>query len=85
MSRCVLQVHRLVVVDSERRVVGILSLSDILSYLVLRPAEMFDPQQSSAATQRSPNRPLFALDEDPPPETCVTSLLQSLNPSKRAA
>ena len=30
------QVHRLVVVDAERRVLGVVSLSDILAYLVLR-------------------------------------------------
>ena len=63
-----LQVHRLVVVDNERRVVGILSLSDILSYLVLRPANLYDTT-AAGTSQRSPNRPLFALDEDPPPET----------------
>lgn len=32
-----LQVHRLVVVDDEDKVIGIISLSDILLYLVLRP------------------------------------------------
>lgn len=30
--------HRLVVVDEQRRVIGIISLSDILLYLVLRPS-----------------------------------------------
>ncbi|XP_025201398.1 uncharacterized protein LOC112598942 isoform X2 [Melanaphis sacchari] len=32
------EVHRLVVVDTEDKVIGILSLSDILHYLVLRPS-----------------------------------------------
>ena len=32
-----LQVHRLVVVDDDNKVVGVVSLSDILSYIVLRP------------------------------------------------
>ncbi|KAL9891100.1 SNF4/AMP-activated protein kinase gamma subunit isoform 3-T7 [Glossina fuscipes fuscipes] len=32
------EVHRLVVVDEQRRVIGIISLSDILLYLVLRPS-----------------------------------------------
>jgi len=32
------EVHRLVVVDQHEKVVGVVSLSDILSYLVLRPA-----------------------------------------------
>ena len=35
------QVHRLVVVDDENRVMGVISLSDILSYLVLRPLGKF--------------------------------------------
>ena len=33
-----MQVHRLVIVDDAGRVEGIVSLSDILSYIVLRPA-----------------------------------------------
>jgi 5'-AMP-activated protein kinase regulatory gamma subunit len=33
-----LQVHRLVVVDNEDRVIGVISLSDILSELVLKPS-----------------------------------------------
>lgn len=36
------QVHRLVIVDTEDKVIGILSLSDILHYLVLRPSGMFN-------------------------------------------
>lgn len=32
-----LQVHRLVVVNEEDKVIGIISLSDLLMYLVLRP------------------------------------------------
>lgn len=32
-----LQVHRLVAVDHENHVTGIVSLSDILSFLVLKP------------------------------------------------
>lgn len=32
-----MQVHRLVVVDEEDKVIGIISLSDLLMYLVLRP------------------------------------------------
>ena len=31
------EVHRLVVADDENRVVGIVSLSDILQYIILRP------------------------------------------------
>ena len=36
MKGCV-QVHRLVVVDQDRHVKGIVSLSDLLNYIVLRP------------------------------------------------
>ena len=36
------QVHRLVVVDEDNRVMGVISLSDILSYLVLRPLGKFE-------------------------------------------
>ena len=41
------EVHRLVIVDDEDKVAGMISLSDILAYLVLRPCgkltkEMFD-------------------------------------------
>lgn len=32
------EVHRLVVVDNDDKVCGVVSLSDILSYLVLRPS-----------------------------------------------
>lgn len=32
-----MKVHRLVVVDEEDKVIGIISLSDLLLYLVLRP------------------------------------------------
>ena len=31
------EVHRLVIVDDDNKVCGVVSLSDILSYLVLRP------------------------------------------------
>jgi 5'-AMP-activated protein kinase regulatory gamma subunit len=34
------EVHRLVVIDETGRVCGVISLSDILSYLVLRPTGM---------------------------------------------
>lgn len=36
------EVHRLVVVDDDQKVVGVTSLSDILAYLVLRPCETVD-------------------------------------------
>lgn len=36
------QVHRLVVVDSDDRVIGVISLSDILTELVLKPSRKFN-------------------------------------------
>ena len=36
------EVHRLVVVDEEKKVCGVISLSDILSFLVLRPSGVYD-------------------------------------------
>ena len=44
------EVHRLVVVDDENRVIGIVSLSDLLKYLVFRPSF------ASAANSASPSR-----------------------------
>ena len=35
------EVHRLVVVDDDNKVTGVISLSDILTYLVLRPGGKF--------------------------------------------
>jgi len=40
-------VHRLVIVDKDNRCIGVLSLSDILKFLVLRPLAS-NPMQSSA-------------------------------------
>lgn len=37
IARLYLQVHRLVIVDDDDKVIGIISLSDLLLYLVLRP------------------------------------------------
>ena len=35
------EVHRLVIIDGEEKVCGVVSLSDILSFLVLRPSGMY--------------------------------------------
>ena len=35
------EVHRLVIINKEEKVCGVVSLSDILSFLVLRPSGMF--------------------------------------------
>lgn len=34
------QVHRLIVVDEDQKVIGIVSLSDILKFLVITPHEL---------------------------------------------
>jgi 5'-AMP-activated protein kinase regulatory gamma subunit len=56
------EVHRLVVVDGEDRVQGMVSLSDILTYLVLRPLEelankMHSPPQSPLPMNEDPSGP----------------------------
>ena len=45
------EVHRLVVVDENDKVIGIISLSDILLYLVLKPSEL--PKKASSISLRS--------------------------------
>jgi 5'-AMP-activated protein kinase regulatory gamma subunit len=50
------EVHRLIVVDDDKKVIGVVSLSDILHYLVLRPVE-----ESRA---RSPKRHKSVPEED---------------------
>lgn len=47
------EVHRLVVCDDARKVIGIISLSDILLYLVLRPAEQMHNSNSVSGSQHS--------------------------------
>lgn len=42
-----LQVHRLVVVDNEDRVIGVISLSDILKELVLKPCRKLNSFQNN--------------------------------------
>jgi 5'-AMP-activated protein kinase regulatory gamma subunit len=32
------EVHRLVIIDNDERVIGVLSLSDVLYYIVIRPS-----------------------------------------------
>lgn len=43
------EVHRLIIVDKEQRVAGIISLSDILRHLVLEPPGTDENTTSSAA------------------------------------
>jgi 5'-AMP-activated protein kinase regulatory gamma subunit len=37
------EVHRLVIIDNDEYVIGILSLSDVLQYIVIRPTKSEDP------------------------------------------
>ncbi|XP_074659072.1 uncharacterized protein LOC141911886 isoform X2 [Tubulanus polymorphus] len=47
------EVHRLVIVDDEKKVVGILSLSDLLNFLVLNPKLDEDEDDSSSTSPSS--------------------------------
>ncbi|XP_014209245.1 5'-AMP-activated protein kinase subunit gamma-1-like [Copidosoma floridanum] len=44
------EVHRLVVVDEDGKVIGIISLSDLLHYLVLRPSEQDSNKKNSESS-----------------------------------
>ncbi|CAD6195959.1 unnamed protein product [Caenorhabditis auriculariae] len=46
------EVHRLIVTDKDKKVVGVVSLSDILKYLILDPAQQ--PPMSFGATSSTP-------------------------------
>ena len=48
------EVHRLVVVDDEEHVIGVLSLSDLLYYIVMRPAKLDHSIPSGNASLPSP-------------------------------
>ncbi|KAJ1373463.1 hypothetical protein KIN20_035864 [Parelaphostrongylus tenuis] len=54
------EVHRLVVTDADKKVVGIISLSDILKFLVLDGAEQ---SSNAASVQQSPH---VSADDSPP-------------------
>ncbi|XP_051796204.1 uncharacterized protein LOC110965862 isoform X13 [Acanthochromis polyacanthus] len=62
------EVHRLVVVDEESRIIGIVSLSDILQALVLTPAGL-------TRKESLPSQPT-ALDSTDPETVCHTGLDQ---------
>jgi len=71
------EVHRLVVVDDENKVTGVISLSDILTYLVLRPGGD-DPHHDYT------QHPVTSEDEglrlrNPENEDCEANLSASLN------
>ena len=61
------EVHRLVVVDEENRVTGVISLSDILNYLVLRPGGDDLHHAAAAAVAASTSSPPATPPPSPQP------------------
>lgn len=55
------QVHRLVVVNEEDKVIGIISLSDLLLYLVLRPCGEDGGSPDGGASVRAQVRITFTV------------------------
>merc|ERR1711874_593461 len=66
------EVHRLVIIDNEEKVCGVVSLSDILSFLVLRPSgedkrtksRPSGPRQNEETTKKDANSDSHAFDEE---------------------
>ncbi|KAG7313570.1 hypothetical protein JYU34_000721 [Plutella xylostella] len=57
------EVHRLVVVDEEDKVIGIISLSDLLMYLVLRPTGDCAPNPSGTCSLRADSLHASSIEE----------------------
>ncbi|XP_052746434.1 uncharacterized protein LOC112048380 isoform X2 [Bicyclus anynana] len=68
------EVHRLVVVDEEDKVIGIISLSDLLMYLVLRPTG-----DCEGASLRNEHGPIEEKDEPPNPDEAGTNAAPSVD------
>lgn len=64
----IIQVHRLVVVDDDDKVIGIISLSDLLMYLVLRPTG-----ECGVTSLRNEHAPIEEKDENLNPEDVAES------------
>lgn len=58
------QVHRLVVVDEDDHVLGVLSLSDILVYLVLKPSDDDIGVDETSSDSEVPVDPDLASSDD---------------------
>lgn len=71
------EVHRLVVVDDENKVTGVISLSDILNYLVLRPGGD-DPHHDYTAEKIMSEAP-EAMVKTPHSQDCAEKQSSSLN------
>lgn len=70
------EVHRLVIVDEADKVIGIISLSDILLYLVLRPAEHVHQSSNSVSGSQHSLRSLqttLGLDDSMDSTTTSTT------------
>lgn len=70
------EVHRLVIVDDAEKVIGIISLSDILLYLVLRPAENVHQSSNSVSGSQHSLRSLqttLGLDDSMDSTTTSTT------------
>ncbi|CAF1214514.1 unnamed protein product [Rotaria sp. Silwood1] len=60
------EVHRLVVVDNDEHVIGVLSLSDLLNYIVIRPTKIqpsISPLPSTTITHLVPTINVFNEDD----------------------
>ncbi|CAF0945248.1 unnamed protein product [Rotaria sordida] len=60
------EVHRLVVVDNDEHVIGVLSLSDLLNYIVIRPTKiqpLVSPLPQTTITHLVPTINVFTEDD----------------------
>jgi Mg2+/Co2+ transporter CorC len=64
------EVHRLVVVDQDEHVIGVLSLSDLLHYIVIRPTKVAAAAVVAASPSNLPipTISISAEDEEPAAE-----------------
>lgn len=53
------EVHRLVVVDHDEHVIGVLSLSDLLHYIVIRPTKTPPPLPPTTTTTSATNKTML--------------------------
>lgn len=72
------QVHRLVVVDENDKVIGIISLSDLLMYLVLRPTG-----ECEGASLRNEHGPIEERDESPTAESLTENTVDTVTENVR--
>ena len=56
------EVHRLVVVDNDEHIIGILSLSDLLHYIVIRPTKTSQPPPPPVTSMLVPTISVSIVD-----------------------